>query len=175
MNAMAPMLDSARGAAARYAWREAHEAYSQAAAEELTGSDLERFAEAAWWTGRREEAIGLRQRAFTAYSSEGDTLSAARIAVTLFWDHMANAAFAVARGWFAKAERSLEGVPESPVHGYLIASRAFGTYFAEGAYDEALEAFEEAFGLSQRFGDPELEAMTLVGKGKVLVETGHVE
>jgi len=169
-------LDVARQAAARYAWREAHEAYSEApAADELTAADLETFAEASWWMGRREEAIALRQRSFAAYTAAGDKLSAARLAITLFWDHMPNGAFAVAHGWFAKAERLLDGLPESPVHGYLIVSRAFGTLFAERAFEAARTAFDEAYELSQRFGDPELEAMALVGKGKTLVELGEVE
>ncbi len=168
-------LHPARGAATRYAWRDAYEGYSSVDAQELTAGDLEAFAEAAWWMGKRDEAIGLRQRAFTAYSADGDKLAAGRIAITLFWDHMANGAFAVSRGWFAKAERSLEGLPESPVHGYVLVSRAFGMSFAEGAYDAALVAFDEAYELSQRFADQELEAMALVGKGKAFVETGNVE
>ena len=175
---MAHVLDpveSGREASARYAWREAYEAFSEAGADGLTAADLEIFAESSWWTGKRNDAIGLRQRAFTAYTAEGDKLAAARMAITLFWDHMANGAFAVARGWFAKAERALEGLPESPVHGYLIGSRAFGMFFGEGAYDAALAAFDEAYEISQRYADPELEAMSLVGKGKVFVETGRVE
>lgn len=175
---MAHVLDSlaaARQACARYAWRDAYEAYSDADSADLTASDLESFAEAAWWMGRRDEAIGLRQRSFAAYSAAGDKLPAARMAVTLFWDHMPNGEFAVAHGWFAKAERLLEGFPESPVHGYLIASRAFAMLFGERAFAAARVAFDEAYELSQRFHDPELEAMSLVGKGKTLVELGEVE
>src|SRR5207247_1057051 len=128
-----------------------------------------------WWMGRRDDAVGLRQRSFAAYSAGGEKLPAARLAVTLFWDHMSNGAFSVARGWLAKAERLLEGPLDSPVHGYLVVSRAFGMLFGEGALGPAGEAFDEAYELSQRFGDPELEAMALVGKGKILVASGQVE
>ena len=175
MHDVASSIDPAREASSRYAWRAAYEAYARADAHELSAGDLESFADAAWWMGKRNEAIGLRQRAFTAYSADGERLSAGRIAITLFWDHMANGAFAVARGWFAKAERSLDGLPESPVHGYLLASRAFGMFLGEGAFDAALAAFDEAYEVSQRFADQELEAMALVGKGKIFVETGRVE
>lgn len=175
MSHVVDSLDAARDAASRHNWREAYDAFSAASGAELAPVDLESFAEAAWWTAKREAAIGLRQRSYAGYAAAGDKLAAARIATTLFWDHMANGAFAVARGWFAKAERLLEGVPESPVHGYLAVSRAFGMLFAEGALGPAGEAFEEAYALSQRFADPELEAMSLVGKGKILITTGEVE
>jgi class 3 adenylate cyclase len=175
MSHVVDSLDIAREAAARHQWREALDAYAASPADALTPEDVERYAEAAWWMGRRDEAVGLRQRSYAAYSAAGDKLPATRVAITLFWDHMSNGARAVAQGWLAKAERLLEGMPESPVHGYLIVSRAFGLLFAEGAIGPAGETFDEAYQLSQRFGDAELEAMALVGKGKVLVSTGEVE
>ena len=175
MSHVVDSLDAAREAAARHHWREAYEAYAAASDEAFTPEDLERFAEATWWMGRRDDAVGLRQRSYAAYVAAGDKLSAARVAVTLFWDHMGNGAFAVARGWLAKAERLLDALPESPVHGYLVVSRAFGMLFGEGALEPAGEAFEAAYELSQRFGEPELEAMALVGKGKILVASGRVE
>jgi class 3 adenylate cyclase len=173
MSHVVDSLDAAREAAPRHHWREAYEGYAAASGDALTPEDLERYAEAAWWMGNRNDAVGLRQRSYTAYLAEGDKLLAARIAITLFWDHMSNGAFAVARGWLAKAERLLEALPESPVHGYLVVSRAFGMLF--GDLGPAGEAFDEAYELSQRFGDPELEAMALVGKGKMLVSSGDVE
>ena len=175
MSHVVDSLDAAREAAGRHHWREASEAYAASPADGLTPEDLERYAEAAWWTGRRDDAVGLRQRSYAAYTAAGEKLPAARVAATLFWDHLSNGASAVARGWLAKAERLLEGLPESPVHGYLVVSRGFGFLFGEGALGPAGEAFDEAYELSQRFGEPELEAMALVGKGKILVASGKVE
>jgi class 3 adenylate cyclase len=175
MSHVVDSLDAAREAAARHHWREAHEAYAASPPGALTPEDIERYAEAAWWMGQRDEAVGLRQRAYAAYSAAGEKLRAARLAITLFWDHMSNGAGAVARGWLAKAERLLEGLPESPEQGYFVVSRAFGMLFMEGALGPAGEAFDEVYELSQRFGDPELEAMALVGKGKIQVASGNVE
>jgi class 3 adenylate cyclase len=175
MSHVVDFLEAARDAAQRSRWREAYDAYTAAPEDELTPEDVERFAEASWWMGKRDESVGLRQRAYAGYTAAGDKLPAARVAVTLFWDHMSNGAFAVARGWLAKAERLLEGLAETPVHGYLVVSRAFGMLFGEGALGPAGEAFDEAYEFSQRFGDPELEAMALVGNGKILVASGDVE
>jgi class 3 adenylate cyclase len=175
MSQVATPLESARSAAARPIWREAYDAYSEAAEEALTPEDLERFAEAAWWTGKRDEAVKLRQRAFAAYSAAGDKPAAALVALTLSWDHLAGGNLAVQRGWFAKAERLLEATPETVGYGYLLLSRAFTALFTEGNVEAALPDFERAYQLSQQFADRDMEAMALTGKGKALVVTGDVE
>jgi class 3 adenylate cyclase len=168
-------LDGARSAAERHAWSEAFAAFSVVDAGDLTAGDFEKFADAAFWTGNRDEAVGLRQRAYSGYVADGDKLSAARIALALSWDHMSSGAFAVGHGWFAKAERLLGDVPETVEHGYLVVSRGFGSLFGEGDLDSALADFEQTYELSQRFGDLDLEAMALTGKGKILVHRGDVD
>jgi tetratricopeptide (TPR) repeat protein len=168
-------LDAARQAAARHAWRDSHEAYSSAATAELTPHDLESFADAAWWTGRLDQAISLRERAYAAFASAGDKPSAARLALTLSWDHVGRGAFSVSRGWFANAERLLEGLPESVEHGYLALTRAVNALRAEGDLPAALAAFERAFELGQRFGDRDTQVMGLVGQGTVHVYSGDVD
>ena len=65
-------LDDARAAAARQAWRAAYSAYVGADTGALTASDLENFGEAAWWSGKIEEAIRHREKSFAAYTSDGD-------------------------------------------------------------------------------------------------------
>ena len=109
MSQVVDNLDSAREAAARHAWKEAHAAYAGVDARELTASDLELYGEAAWWQGKLDSAIGLRERAYAAYTSAGDKIGAARMALTLSWDHEGRGEFAVAHGWFASAERLLDG------------------------------------------------------------------
>ena len=46
----------------------------------LTAEDLENLAEAAWWTGRLDEAIALRERAYAASVAAGEPRRAAMIA-----------------------------------------------------------------------------------------------
>jgi class 3 adenylate cyclase len=168
-------LGAAREAADRQAWRDAFAAFAEVDRAELTAADLEKFADAAFWTAQLDEAITLRQRAYSGYIGEGDKLSAARVALALSWDHMAGGAFAVAHGWFAKAERLLGQLPESVEHGYLIVTRGFSSLFGEGDAASALSDFEQAYELSQRFGNLDLEAMALTGKGKVLVHQGDID
>ena len=75
--------------------------YTSADRAELTAGDLERFADSAWWTGRLDEAIALRERAYAAFGDAGDKRGAARLALLLTWDYLGRGAYAVSEGWFA--------------------------------------------------------------------------
>src|SRR5204863_5222010 len=112
----------------RHALRQAYDAFAGVEeTDQLTASDLEHFGDAAWWTGHLDQAIELRERAYAAFSNGGDKLGAARLALTLSWDNMNRGAFAVSRGWFANAERLLEGLPEAEEHGRFALLRGVTT------------------------------------------------
>jgi class 3 adenylate cyclase len=168
-------LETARQAAARLAWRETYDAYSSVEGAELAPADLESFADASWLTGRLDEAINLRERAYAGFGSTGERLSAARLALTLSWDHSGRGAFSVSQGWFANAERLLKNQPESSEHGLLWLTRAVNEMFAEGNLPQAIADFGRAYELGERFGDRDTQVLALVGKGRALVKTGEVE
>jgi class 3 adenylate cyclase len=168
-------LEAARDAAARHAWREAHDAYSAVDAKELTAQDAEQYADAAWWTGKLDEAIRLRERSYAGYTAAGEKLPAARVALTLSWDQSGRGAFSVSQGWFASAERLLDGQPESFEHGYLTLTRAVNALFAEGELSAAVADFDRAYEIAQRLGDRDTQVLALSGKGRALVKGGEVE
>ncbi len=61
-------LLAGRDAVERLAWKEAREAFSEADHDQiLTPSDLQLFADAAWWSGYPDEAVDALQRAYTGY------------------------------------------------------------------------------------------------------------
>src|ERR687895_760289 len=175
MSQVVDSLHAAREAAARHAWREAHEAFSSADRRELTPADLESFADAAWWQGKLDEAIKLREDAYAAFAAAGERNNAARLALTLSWDHSGRGAFSVSHGWFANAARLLEGQPESVEHGLMALTRAVNAMFAEGNYSDAITDFERAYELGQRFGDRDTQVLALSGKGRALIKMGDVE
>jgi class 3 adenylate cyclase len=175
MSQVIDSLQTAREAAGRHAWREAYAAYSNADRTALTPDDLERFADAAWWSGKLDQAIRLREDSYAAYAASGEKLAAARLALTLSWDHSGRGAFAVSHGWFATAERLLEGEPESVEHGFLTLTRGLNALFGEGTLAEASDEFERAIELGRRFGDRDTEIMALAGKARALVKGGEVE
>jgi class 3 adenylate cyclase len=171
---MAP-LDDARAAAARQAWRAAYAAYAEAESQALTAEDLESYGEAAWWSGKLEEAIAHRERAYAAYAAEDDDLSAARVALALCWDYEGRGSFAIAGGWLASAERLLADLPESPEHGRLGLIHALAALFAEGDLDRAVELFDEAYEIGKRVGSRDVQMLALSGKGRCLVKAGKID
>jgi class 3 adenylate cyclase len=175
MTQLLDFLDEAREAARQHAWRRSYDAYARADVAALPPDDLERFADAAWWTGRLGQAIDLRERAYAGFSKVRDNLAAARLALTLSWDQSGRGAFAVSQGWFANAERLLEGEQESSEHGLLLLTRAITSLFAEGDLEAAIADFEAASKVGRRTGDRDTEVLGLLGKGRALIKGGEVE
>ena len=175
MSQVVESLQAARVAAARHAWRETYDAYSNVDGQELTPADLESFADAAWWTGKLDEAITLRERSYAGFASAAEKIRAARVALTLSWDHSARGAFAVSQGWFANAERLLDAEDEAAEHGILALARAVNAMWAEGNLSDAIADFDRAFELAQRFGDRDTQVIALGGKGRALVKSGQIE
>ena len=165
-------LEAGRAAARRHAWREAYELLRSADGQ-LTAADLQNLAEAAWWTGRLEEAIALRERAYAAFVEAGESRSAAMLAIMLSVDHGNRMAMSVAAGWLARAERLLGSEAEGVEHGYLALARGMAA-FGLGELEAASAGFGRAYELGVRFGDRNLEAMARVFKGTILVATGEV-
>jgi class 3 adenylate cyclase len=168
-------LTTGREAASAGSWRAAYDGFSAADPAELTPDDLERFADAAWLTGKVEQAIELRERAFAGFSAAGDKVRSARLALALSWDYEGRGAFAVSQGWFAKAERVLEGLPESVLHAHLALARGMFALHSQGAVDVALPNLERAYELGVRFGDASAQALALVGQGRATVYSGDVD
>jgi class 3 adenylate cyclase len=169
------LLHGARGAAGRHAWREAYDGYASLDEQDLTPTDLESFAEAAWWTGKLDEAINLRERAYAGFAGAGEKLKAARVALVLSWDHSGRGAFSVSHGWFANAERLLVGGAESQEHGLLVLTRAVNTVFTGRNLADAIADFDRAFELGQRFGDRDTQVLALSGKGRAMIKSGEIE
>jgi class 3 adenylate cyclase len=168
------LLARGREAAARGAWREAYDLLAAANSAELSPEDLELIGEATSWTGPTEHCIAVRERAYGAYLANGDRRSAARLALALVRDHSFARAGAVAAGWYKRAERLLEEEAEGPEHGHL-ARRQVLAADARGDTGAAQQHLQRALELAQRFGDRDLEALTLHARGSMLVRGGEVE
>src|SRR5687768_12866541 len=100
-------LELGRSAVRRLAWREAYQHLSGAGDDSLEGEDLANLAEAAYWTGRLEEAIAFRERAVGAYKTQNEPRPAGVLSAMLAIDHLMRGAGAVSAGWLARAERLL--------------------------------------------------------------------
>ena len=169
-------LEAGRAAADQQAWREAYELLTAAHEQSslLAGQDLERLANAAWWTGHLDEALKLRERAHAAYLEEGDRRRAAVVALTLSEDFLVQNATAVSNRWFCRGERLLADEEESLAHGRLEMVRAMNA-FASGDIDGVLEHAKRAGELGRRYGDRDLEAFELAFTGRALTMKGEAD
>jgi class 3 adenylate cyclase len=168
-------LEAGREAARRLAWREAYEHLRGADTNgNLTGEDLANLAEAAYWTGRLEEAIAFRERAVAAYIAEGQPRPAAVLAAMLSIDQLMRGAEAVSSGWLGRAERLLADEEEGPEHGFLAFARAIKALMM-GDLETAVPELGRVQELATRYGDGSLAALALVFKGQVMVQSGQVE
>ncbi|MEX2552916.1 MAG: adenylate/guanylate cyclase domain-containing protein [Actinomycetota bacterium] len=169
------ILESARHAIDTNAWREAFDLLKQAAsAEPLGPEDLERLADAAWWTGQLEESINARQQAYAGYLKRSQPRQAANAAISLASDYMGKLSESMAMGWVSSAERLLENESESPEHGRLLNLKAFLAFYS-GQYETTLEYADKVLEIGTRFADRDLQAFGLLFRGRVLVAHGEVE
>jgi class 3 adenylate cyclase len=165
---------AATAALSRHAWREAYERFGEAdAAGSLTPTDLESFAQAAWWCGHPDAAIRLRERAYAAYSQAADRRRAANVALQLFEDNSLKHSETVAAAWLARAERFLAGDTESLEYGRLRFFRAMKA-MRESDPDTAITESRTALEIGERFGDRDLQAEALIVQGMSLVTKGEV-
>jgi class 3 adenylate cyclase len=169
------LLERGRDAVRRHAWPEAYELLSAVDAERaLDPEELVRLAKAAWWTGRPNESISARERAYSALVERGDRAGAAFAALTLRREYSSKLAGSVANGWLNRAESLLEGEPGSTSHGYLAI--AHGELAAgRGELDHALSHFDRAVEIAGRSNDRDLRAWASMRRGMTLVDKGEVE
>ena len=77
-------LEHARDALANHAWADAYDAFGIVDADhEIQGEDLEKLAEAAWWTAHPAECIDALERAYASYARRGNERRAAYVALNL--------------------------------------------------------------------------------------------
>jgi class 3 adenylate cyclase len=173
--ALDEVLATGRDAVARRSWPEAYEALDGAAVSgELQPEDLELLSKSAWWVGHQNEAIEARERAYARYVERGDKQRAAFTALTLRRQYTAKLAGSIAQGWLNRAERLLEGEPESISHGFLALAHG-SLAWGRGELDHALSHFERAAEIADRLGNEGLRAWAAMYRGMVLVGLGKVE
>ena len=143
------------------AWQEAYAALAAADGESgLSGEELERYAEAAWWLGRSEEFRELARRTYAAHVAEGNRLRAGFVAA--------------AAGRLDRAGRQLLGEPEAAEHGYLALAQARASR-RDGRLEDALEHARRGHAIGERYGDRELTALAQQDEGRLLLAQGESE
>jgi ATP/maltotriose-dependent transcriptional regulator MalT len=163
-----------REAFERHAWQGAYDRLATAdRGGELAGADLAMLAVAAFLTGRDHDALDILTRAHHAYLRENETLPAVRCAFWLgfFFRYQGDAA--QSNGWLARGRRLLEGMPETPEHGYLMLLDGLGHHWG-GDPETAYGMFEECLSIGVRLDVADLTVLGRMSIGDSLIERGEV-
>ena len=169
-------LEDGRKAYRSGAWSDAYRLLTAASEQGgLEPQDLECLATAAYLTGADEHAVQAMQRAQRAWVESGATARAAKTACLVGFILMGPGERSRASGWFGRAARLLEDVDGPCVaRGYVLLPKAL-QLVAGPDFQRALEVFEEAAGIGQRFGDLDLIAFARHGQARTMLRMGHVD
>ncbi len=166
-------IATARAAFERHAWSVVYDALAPAAAAGSLGlADLERLAKAAYMLGRPAKSIEVLERAYQEATRVADLAGAARASFWLGFSLIQEGEMARGAGWLARAERLLEEDGSPRVEsGYLLIPAGVGA-LQRGATAEALATFEEMARIAERFSDPDLDALSRLGRGEAVIGLG---
>ncbi len=168
------LLPAARAAFAAHDWQRSFELFSHAEhAAPLSAEDLERFAEAAFWSSHDREAQSTWQRAHHAYLKAGNPHRAAVVAFMLILYFIAHQQYAVGAGWFQRTQRLLEAEPDCPEQGYLCWAAMIMALLADDQ-EKCLAAAQSTYEAGVRHGVADFQAIGLVFQGAVLIRRGQV-
>ena len=164
-------LEAGRAALARHAWPEAFEQLSQADREgQLSGTDLEALAGAAFFAAHGDSELATRERAFKAYEAERNPVRAALLRSKSHAYGYAGK-YSIASGWKRRAEQLIGSEGETYAHGYLALIESEIARYT-GNVDLALSLAERAVAIGKGAADADLKAYSLTNLGSLKIASG---
>lgn len=164
-----------REAFARREWRAAYARFAAAdRARPLPPVDLETLATTAWLVGEETRAIATWTRAHHRHIELGNSAAAARLGFWLSLVLLLAGQQARGTGWLARSERLLKACGDPPAergYGLLVAGLLA---MARGNSGEAAAGFDRALALAERFAEPDLKALALLGRGQCLIQAAAI-
>jgi DNA-binding CsgD family transcriptional regulator len=166
-------LDQGRRSFAGQAWADAYARLSAADHHApLEPEDLERLATAAYLTGRNDDGADLGARAHHEFLRRGEVERAVRCAFWVGYSLLEQGEHARGGGWLARARRLLDDHQLDCVEqGYLLYPGALQALFG-GDAATAGAGFDEVARIGDRFGDPDLVALSRLGLGATRLAEG---
>jgi DNA-binding NarL/FixJ family response regulator len=156
-------------------WVLARDRFAVIAAQADDPVAMEGLSQAGWWLDEADTCVGARASAYRRYREMDDVRGAARAATALSWDCLLfGRGESVALGWFERARGLLEGLEESPEHGWLAVREAELALAVHHDPDRSFEAAQRASAVAHRLGLGELEVVGLAMQGLALTHSGDV-
>ena len=141
----------------------------------LSLPELDALARAAYGAGEFELAITSWEQAYAGYQELGDEAGAASAAVTVaVYLLIDTGLMAPIRGWLGRAERLLEGRPESPAHALAAMVHAYERFLC-GDTDSARRWAQQAIDLGTRQRVAVAAALGRVATARLMILDGEVD
>jgi len=169
------LLNSGRKALSAGEWEKAGEFLNQALKEEESAEVYEELAWACWWINDASGVFENRTKAFNMFIEKNDSLGAARNACWVGLDYIEfKGEFAVANGWFKRAENLLEGLPPSSELSMFKILKARWTFQVDKNTELAFKLLDESLQISKTLKNIDGEMLAEALKGFILVVEGNI-
>jgi DNA-binding NarL/FixJ family response regulator len=168
-------LNAGREALARGAWEEARTCFKAALSQQTTPEALEGLGMAAWWQDDATVTFDARKRAYHLYRQHGDYQGAARVATYLAYDcYSFRGEYAIANGWFQRAQRLLKGLDLVPEQGLLAIYEGGLALLLHNDTATALKLGAQAATVGRTLGVIDLEMLARALEGLARVSAGDI-
>ncbi len=172
---MNELLEKGREALAVGEWEKAKDLLEKALAAEESAEVYEELGWAYWWLNDAAQVFDLRSKAYNLFLRDNNKVGAARISCWLGLDYIEfKGEFAVASGWFQRAEKLLEGLPDSPELAMIKLLKARWSFQVEKNSEQAFRLIDESLRISKSLQNVDREMLAEALKGFILVVEGKV-
>jgi LuxR family transcriptional regulator, maltose regulon positive regulatory protein len=156
-------------------WEKAKEFLEKALNKEASAEVYENLAWVNWWLNDAPAVFEYRTKAYNLFLEKNDKLGASRTASWLGLDYLDyKGEFAVATGWFQRAENLLEGTADSWELGFIKILKARLAYEVDKNIELAFKLIDETRELSKSLKSIDGEMIAGALKGFILVLEGKV-
>jgi ATP/maltotriose-dependent transcriptional regulator MalT len=168
-------LKMGRNALSVGAWEEARDHLEHCVQVKASAEALEELAWAYWWLNDMQQVFDLRIKSHHAYHGKNDKRGASRTASWLGLDYLEfNGEYAIANGWFQRAENLLEGVEGCKELCLIKTLKSNLAFRVDKNIPVALSILNETIELSKSISDLEGLMLAEALKGFILVTEGNV-
>ena len=169
------LLNKGRAALSVGEWEKARDYLQQALSEDQSPEIYEELGWACWWINDASGVFENRTKAFNLYLEKDDKLDAARNACWIGVDCIEfKGEFAIASGWFKRAENLLEGLPPSSELCMFKILKARWTFQVDKNSELAFKLLDESLIMSKSLNNIDGEMLAEALKGFILIVEGNI-
>ncbi len=169
------LLDQGRKALEIGNWGQARSLLERALRQHHLPEVYEELAWACWWVNDATAVFEYRSKAYNLFLESDNRLGASRLASWIGLDHIEfKGEFAIANGWFQRAENLLEGLPDSWELGFIKTLKARWAFQVEKNSELAFKLIDETLELSKSLNNVDGEMLAGALKGFILVVEGKI-